>query len=252
MMRDVTVKARRAGRADQLAQRRQPAEGRARQGAADRAAGAAARRADARHRRRRQGRHLRADDRAGQARASASCSPPRSSRRRCTCPTGCWSCPRDASSASSAGGRRRGRRSWRHRKGPPQPRRRSPMSAAPTTADAPVTAADLPATAEGRRLKAGQPALRAARVHRADRPDHRLRAALGRLPDLGQPRHDDQARRDQRDPRHRDADGHPHRRHRPLGRLDRRPRRHRRRRAARGPAPRVRRARSLYPPVWAS
>ena len=39
---------------------------------------------------------------------------------------------------------------------------------------------------------------------------------------VGQPRHDDQARRDQRDPGHRDADGHPHRRHRPLGRLDRR------------------------------
>ena len=51
----------RPGRADHVAERRQPAEGRARQGAAHRAARAAARRAHARHRRRRQGRHLRAD-----------------------------------------------------------------------------------------------------------------------------------------------------------------------------------------------
>ena len=81
---------RRAGRADHVAERRQPAEGRARQGAADRAARAAARRADARHRRRRQGRHLHADDRASPGAGSRCCSPPRSSRRRCTCPTGCW------------------------------------------------------------------------------------------------------------------------------------------------------------------
>ncbi len=89
---DVTVKTSRAQRADRVAQRRQPAEGRARQGAADRAARPAARRADPRHRRRREGRDLRAHDRAGQARARQCCSRPPSWRRRCTSPTACSSC----------------------------------------------------------------------------------------------------------------------------------------------------------------
>ena len=60
---------RRARRADHLAVRRQPAEGRDRQDAADRPEGAAARRADPRHRRRRQGRDLLAAVPRGRARA---------------------------------------------------------------------------------------------------------------------------------------------------------------------------------------
>ena len=103
---------------------------------------------------------------------------------------------------------------------------------APTSAP-PMSVADAPATGEGRRLQAFNVVARAARIHRADRDRDRVRAALGRLSDVGQPRHDDQARRDQRDLGHRDADGHPDRRHRPLGRLDRRARRDRRRRPAR-------------------
>ena len=118
------------------------------------------------------------------------------------------------------------RRSWRPRREPSsrRPTEVDVVSTRPTTVQAPAT-----------------PAMRRRPPRRQQAADRqrcssRCRAFIAliviiivfsllsrHLPDLGQPDHDDQARRDQRDPRDRDAPGHPQRRHRPLGRLDRRP-----------------------------
>ena len=59
--------------------------------------------------------------------------------------------------------------------------------------------------------------------------DARVFAAVAGVPDDRQPDDPRQARRDQRDPRDRDDVRHPQRRHRPVGRLDRRALRHGRR-----------------------
>ena len=137
----------------------------------------------------------------------------------------------------------------------PRPRR------APSSTPAPPTEEDLMAASERRaRRRAGhdrpqpdspptqQP--RRSRDHeppphgRRDRPAWMLRAgdvlleqrafialiviviifsrAVGHVPDRLEPHHDDPARRHQRDPRAGHAAGHHHRRHRPVGRLDRR------------------------------